>query len=105
MRYCVYDYPKTQIIPDSHMLVTIPMWNYAKLDRTSADSGVGVHFVPSRAESPALAATTPTLRAGAKRSYCTVDCVAELIGTDSLMHIVPDVWAHRTDSLRESSLT
>ena len=60
MRYCVFDYPKTQVIPDSHMLVTIPMWNYDKLDRTSADSGVGVHFVPSRAESPALAATTPT---------------------------------------------
>jgi len=46
-----------------------------------------------------------SVRAGAKRSYCTVDCVAELIGTDSLMHIVPDVWAHRTDSLQESSLT
>ena len=93
MRYCVYDYPNTRIITDSRMLVTIPMWNHAKLDRTSADSGVGVHFDPSRAESPALAATTPTreiswfhaqihvakkylcnsVHPGTKRSYCTVE--------------------------------
>ena len=60
MRYCVYDYPNTRIILDNRIMVTIPAWNYAQLDCTSADSGVGVHFVPSRAESPALAATTPT---------------------------------------------
>ena len=61
MRYCVYDYHNnTRIIPDCRMLITIPAWNYAKLDCTSADSGVNVHFAPSRAESPPLAATTPT---------------------------------------------
>ena len=60
MRYCVYDYPNTRIIPDYRMWVTISAWNYAKLDCTSVDSGVGVHFFPSRAESPPLAATTPT---------------------------------------------
>ena len=47
MRYCVYDYPNTRVIPDYRMWVTISAENYAKLDYTYADSGVGVYFVPS----------------------------------------------------------
>ena len=50
-----------------------------------------------------------SVRPGTKRIYCTVEqqwfVVAEQIGTDSLMRIVPDVWARRTDSMRDSSLT
>ena len=91
--------------------------------------GVSVHFVPSYAESPPVTTTAPTpkiswfhehidvaqtficnsVRPGTKRTYCTGEqrwlVVAEQIGTDSLMRIVPDVWARRTDSMRDSSLT
>jgi hypothetical protein len=91
--------------------------------------GVGVHFVPSYVQSPPVTTTAPTpkiswfhehidvaqtficnsVRPGTKRTYSTGEqrwlVVAEQIGTDSLMRIVPDVWARRTDSMRDSSLT
>ena len=126
---CVYDYPGTRIDPDLRSLVKIPTWNYAKLDCTSARLGVGVHFVPSCVGSPPVATTKPmqkiswfhdhidvaktyicnSVRPGTKRNYHTGEqrwlVVADQIGTDSLMRIVPDVWARRTDSMRDSSLT
>jgi hypothetical protein len=50
-----------------------------------------------------------SVRPGTKRTYCTGEkrwiAVAEQIGTDILMRIVPNVWARRTDSMRDSSLT
>jgi hypothetical protein len=50
-----------------------------------------------------------SVRPRTKRTYCTGEkrwiAVAEQIGTDSLMRVVPDVWARRTDSMRDSSLT
>ena len=98
------------------MLVKIPTWNYAKLDCLLAipplvakreiswfhkHIDVAKTFICNSFR-PSLGPSVPIVRRVKIGGYKQV---AELIGTDSLMHIVPEVWVNRTDALRISSMT
>ena len=108
---------------DPRVIVKVPSWSYATNGYTPAHQGVGVVNITN----PVVSSETgeiswyhkhlsvaqkyicKSVRPGTKVTYGTGErrwfVVADLIGTDVLMRVVPSAWNHRPFELRMSSMT